>query len=284
MKTQQKSNRRPPHHTRRNPIESAIALLLALSLGGTISNALAVETNTLPGLGVQPVGYFYTGKPYDMDSETYTFKYRNYDPEVNRWTSMDPTGFPDGPNNQYYAPTPTAQMDALGLTTYSLQLFWHWLTGNGSTVNLPWNAFDPDNTTRNLAGTGWRSNNLGLLGDIGHSAAFGSSSASPQTTQSTAPGFSIDEPAISQFTVFGYLVGGISINKYMVEDSWQADLTWTLGFSAIDIFDFNPGDDFGPYGFLKDDWFLALQEFSGIPQDFSVVSYTEDFKSHTVFE
>ncbi len=58
---------------------------------------------------------FFTGKPYDADSGTYVFKYRNYNPELARWTTPDPSGFPDGANNCRYAPVPTAQIDPTGL-------------------------------------------------------------------------------------------------------------------------------------------------------------------------
>ena len=42
---------------------------------------------------------FFTGKPYDATSGTYLFKYRAYSPDLARWTSADPSGFPDGANN-----------------------------------------------------------------------------------------------------------------------------------------------------------------------------------------
>jgi len=58
---------------------------------------------------------FYTGKPYLASSDSYAFKYRSYNPEMARWTSEDPCGFPNGSNNNYYAPTPTMGFDALGL-------------------------------------------------------------------------------------------------------------------------------------------------------------------------
>jgi RHS repeat-associated protein len=44
----------------------------------------------------------YTGKIIDADSGGYLFKYRNYDPEMNRWTTVDPSGYPDGANNGLY--------------------------------------------------------------------------------------------------------------------------------------------------------------------------------------
>ena len=45
---------------------------------------------------------FYTGKPYLASSGGYTFKYRSYSPDIARWTSEDPSGFPDGANNAVY--------------------------------------------------------------------------------------------------------------------------------------------------------------------------------------
>jgi RHS repeat-associated protein len=43
---------------------------------------------------------FYTGKPYVPDAGGYIFKYRTYSPESAHWNSADPSGFPDGANNQ----------------------------------------------------------------------------------------------------------------------------------------------------------------------------------------
>ncbi len=45
---------------------------------------------------------FYTGKPYIESSGSYVFKYRSYSPDVARWTSEDPSGFPDGANGSLY--------------------------------------------------------------------------------------------------------------------------------------------------------------------------------------
>jgi RHS repeat-associated protein len=59
--------------------------------------------------------FFYTGKPYLEESGTYAFLFRFYDPELSRWTTADPSGFPDGPNSSNYAPIPTSQLDYLGL-------------------------------------------------------------------------------------------------------------------------------------------------------------------------
>ncbi len=45
---------------------------------------------------------FYTGKPYLAFSGSYAFRYRSYSPKMARWTSEDPSGFPDGVNNHLY--------------------------------------------------------------------------------------------------------------------------------------------------------------------------------------
>ncbi|TAG10397.1 MAG: hypothetical protein EAZ42_04135, partial [Verrucomicrobia bacterium] len=46
---------------------------------------------------------------------SYAFKYRNYNPEIARWTSEDPSGFPDGANGSAYAPNPNSELDYQGL-------------------------------------------------------------------------------------------------------------------------------------------------------------------------
>jgi RHS repeat-associated protein len=102
------------------------------TLAGVLTVALthlaqARESGTaIPGVGVQPDTYFYTGKPYDKDLSAYVFNYRNYDPQVNRWTTVDPSGFPDGANASIYGyNSPTYILDENGLTGKSIALvYW----------------------------------------------------------------------------------------------------------------------------------------------------------------
>jgi RHS repeat-associated protein len=98
-------------------------LLMLLTLAAIMCgvNVKAATTNEMPGVDVQPASYFYTGKPYDEDLDAYTFAFRNYDPEINRWTSADPSGFPDGANNTIYVNNKsTVAIDAwsLAITLY----------------------------------------------------------------------------------------------------------------------------------------------------------------------
>jgi len=59
---------------------------------------------------------FFTGKPYDSDLKAYTFLFRNYRPELGRWTAKDPAGFPDGANNWLYCNNEVVgAVDVLGL-------------------------------------------------------------------------------------------------------------------------------------------------------------------------
>jgi len=65
-----------------------------------------------------PSNQFYTGKPFVAEAGGYVFKYRTYNPEMSRWTSADPSGFPDGVNNFVYAKNQsTYSLDANGLET-----------------------------------------------------------------------------------------------------------------------------------------------------------------------
>jgi RHS repeat-associated protein len=63
---------------------------------------------------------FYTGKPYVADVGGYIYKYRTYNPEMSRWTSADPSGFPDSSNNRSYVSNPLSHLDPNGLKDYTI--------------------------------------------------------------------------------------------------------------------------------------------------------------------
>jgi RHS repeat-associated protein len=77
---------------------------------------------------------FYTGKPYLSTAGNYSFKYRSYNPEMARWISEDPSGFPDGANGNIYAPNPNSEFDYQGLTKVSFTGAWS--NSSVSTVNV----------------------------------------------------------------------------------------------------------------------------------------------------
>ena len=98
-------------------------LVTALSLlAATGLMAKSQSKDEIPGVAAQPTSYFYTGKPYDADLGSFTFNFRNYDPEMHRWTSADPSGFPDGANNWIYAPNVMSALDLQGLEVVNVYI------------------------------------------------------------------------------------------------------------------------------------------------------------------
>jgi len=107
-----------------------------------IAAAESKQTATREQAAIQ----FYTGKPFDSSSGSYLFKYRSYDPELNRWTSSDPSGFPDGANNHLYVENSiTFSFDPDGLAKKVLWLYaWK---GNG-TDNNSFTQFQSESTAK----------------------------------------------------------------------------------------------------------------------------------------
>jgi RHS repeat-associated protein len=74
---------------------------------------------------------FYTGKPYIDSTGSYAFKYRSYNPDLARWTSEDPSGYPDGANNQVFVPAPSFMFDPNGLAWLT---YYQWSARSWKTV------------------------------------------------------------------------------------------------------------------------------------------------------
>lgn len=93
--------------------------------GAALGDATAAESLLLTSTGTANNGAGegtttgdlarFTGKPYDADLGAWVFPFRNYRSDLGSWTSADPAGFPDGPNQHFYAPVPTLGIDPLGL-------------------------------------------------------------------------------------------------------------------------------------------------------------------------
>jgi len=99
--------------------------------------ARSSQSNQLP-----PVAGFYTGKPYLAESGSYAFKYREYNPEMNRWTTVDPSGFPDGANQFIYAcnlPVGGFDPDGLSFLCYVTGSLVEWSgSGKKSDGSIDW--------------------------------------------------------------------------------------------------------------------------------------------------
>lgn len=79
---------------------------------------------------------FYTGKPYLAESGSYAFKYREYNPEMGRWTTVDPSGFPDGANNRIYSTDPVNGFDSTGQSWTDADFLYWFYAGGGQSVNI----------------------------------------------------------------------------------------------------------------------------------------------------
>lgn len=89
-------------------------------LGSTLALGEKTITATAYGEGLESARY--TGKPYIPELGTYAFQYRNYSPTTNRWTTPDPSGFPDGLNNLIYVENkPNTSIDPRGLAIWISQ-------------------------------------------------------------------------------------------------------------------------------------------------------------------
>ena len=103
---------------------------------------------------------FYTGKPYLAESGSYAFKYREYNPEMGRWTTVDPSGFPDGANAFSYVNNKSVSFfDDTGLTGKSVLLItvgnlfgngqnFTGESGNGSSANYVDDFVNSYNSTK----------------------------------------------------------------------------------------------------------------------------------------
>ena len=98
--------------------EKRIAEIKAEEAKQATQAAELATRDRLPATAPQEI--FFTGKPYLEETGQYLFLFRHYDPELARWTTTDPSGFPDGANNVTYAPRPLFEMDPFGLKTVTV--------------------------------------------------------------------------------------------------------------------------------------------------------------------
>ena len=103
---------------------------------------------------------FYTGKPYVESSGGYAFKFRSYNPGLARWTSEDPSGFPDGANCLLYVNNmATRCIDVFGMDIYAITNptaaggFGHVGMISGSGTNYLLQSYGPGSVSAQLTAT-----------------------------------------------------------------------------------------------------------------------------------
>lgn len=95
-------------------------------LGNTLSLANQSFTSTAFGEGLEE-GRF-TGKVFVKELGGYSFLHRLFAPELSRWTTSDPSGFPEGTNNSLYVKSdPCGYVDPLGLLGTANKLAGPWV-------------------------------------------------------------------------------------------------------------------------------------------------------------
>jgi RHS repeat-associated protein len=153
---------------------------------------------------------FYTGKPYVADAGGYVYKYRTYNPELGRWTSADPSGFPDGVNNFSYAKNQViCSLDNNGLETlYSKP--------QSPTFNWVYGPMIPDQNSgvyyqyrAQLSITGWTNEGGGGITSPGQAATItGGVSISQTSTYDIS--VEVQAPAGPADVTFKYEASGAS--------------------------------------------------------------------------
>jgi len=129
-----------------------ISLLGLLVIGVTAAYGTQASQPRMNGklkvTTLAPEEICYTGKPYSKELGAYVFNYRNYDPQTSRWTTPDPSGFPNWANNYLYSNCPVNGTDPNGF-------YWQANAGGGATYIYMYNPENgPLNSSGGLAGSG----------------------------------------------------------------------------------------------------------------------------------
>lgn len=203
---------------------------------------------------------FYTGKLSDSETGRYLFMFRIYDTELGSWTSIDPSGFKDGPNLHRYVPVPTTQFDAYGLWS-SADYAWHYFWGKapyskGEAVDL--------SVTQDLAAVRAFSNSYPsgpmafqnsismMLGGFLTDRFTGYNAGMQQTTVNIdyeSVVFSLGNSDLRMTSSYAYTGQYDSDGGY----SWQYSASFTyyiadMFVDALDPKDWLPGDTDHPFG------------------------------------
>ena len=101
---------------------------------------------------------FFTGKPR-VDGLGYAFLFRNYRPELGKWQTADPLGYPDGWNRLAYCGNGVVDaIDCLGGWVESVHhdINQYWLTGNGyNPTAYDWGGYSINVLSKMNAASDW---------------------------------------------------------------------------------------------------------------------------------
>jgi RHS repeat-associated protein len=170
-----------------------------------------------------PQEVFFTGKPYLEETGQYLFLFRHYDPELARWTTADPSGFPDGANNIAYMAVPTSEFDWQGLESkdihadfgFELPVIGSWAVGawDGAFV---WSFAKGSEMARVETSPGFSGfTGIPLSWDIGPT--------------NVGVGFRTDPHVINKSAYSTKMEGGVQWRRWIVDLEVKWDSTLTIG-------------------------------------------------------
>jgi RHS repeat-associated protein len=232
-----------------------------------------------------PLGHLnpfrFSTKYQDDETDLLYYGYRYYTPSTGRWPSRDPIEEAGGLNLYgFLRNCPQSDCDRLGLSSLSIELFLEWLiNGNGAASNpsynyrpLDWSDFDSDGSTLAALKFRWRGENQNALKQLCAKVSAGHSDYLPYSgvdVQSTY--FNDREPWISAYQAGAKMPTG-GYGKVGITKDMQCRCTYevTLDFWATDMSDFNPGESFGPWGVIQDDWFIAIKNNTLFGSDYMI--------------
>lgn len=184
---------------------------------------------------------FFTGKPYLNSEDGYAFKYRSYSPRIARWTSEDPSGFPDGANASFYAPNPTSEIDYLGL--WKLQIVGQTTTSSFNDGTIQIGGYSHKLYSSSLLET----NDITTTstGTTGTAKGYFSGSitkmdGTPERNASGDVDFSISVNSSGQISISATSGGYDTVDRSLqIGASWSKDIgnrTATLTFASASIY------------------------------------------------
>ncbi len=131
-----------PYATGGNPVLAGKDVLFNDLLGttqGSISQNGKYQPTSTTAFGAGDKSAFFTGKPY-VEGLGSVFLFRNYRPELSKWTSSDPLGYPDGWNNLAYCNNKVLDcFDWQGAATQTIgdvTWTWDWSTATITGISL----------------------------------------------------------------------------------------------------------------------------------------------------
>ncbi|NBB80324.1 MAG: hypothetical protein GVY36_12920, partial [Verrucomicrobia bacterium] len=254
------------------------------SLSGTAEYGAFGETLVQSGVSAGlPFGF--STKYEDFETGLFYYGFRYYSPNKGRWLGRDKIEESGGINLFAMLDNDSVNgVDYLGMgQALSWHLFAHWLGGSGTPMKLSWSDFDDRGTAKRAMKDEWVFNNLQTLKTLCKNAPDGRSHVNGPIGSTATSAFQNNAtPFISQWRADAVNHNsGITIDHDCLKK--ECSMEFGLDLEAYDTADFNPGDSFGLWGLIQDDWLIRVRDdVPGVGADFRIYALDYMKTSHTV--